>query len=90
VYAREVGNKKEKPDPEVYRFTLEALHSKPEETICIGDNPYTDFLGAKKLGIRTVRLLNGEFKDVRLSEDYEADLTVSSLEAFSDIIAQSN
>jgi putative hydrolase of the HAD superfamily len=90
VYARELGNGNEKPDPEVYRVTLETLHSKPEETLCIGDNPYTDFLGAKKLGIQTVRLLKGEFKDVKLSEEYEADSAVNSLEEFHKIITQNN
>lgn len=90
IYARELGKENEKPNPEVYRITLEASRSKPEETICVGDNPYTDFLGAKKLGIRTVRLLSGEFKSVRLSEEYEADLAVRNLEEFSTIIEQSN
>ena len=89
-YARKIGKENEKPNPEVYRITLEALRSKPEETICIGDNPYTDFWGAKKLGIRTVRLLSGEFRDIRLSEEYEADLAVRNLEEFSTIIEQSN
>ena len=88
VYARDLG--KEKPNPAVYRVTLETLRSKPEETICIGDNPYTDFLGAKKLGIRTVRYLNGEFKEVKLSREYEADLAVRNLEELAEIIAQSN
>jgi len=89
VYARELVKENEKPNSAVYRVTLEALRCKPEETICIGDNPHTDFWGAKKLGVRTVRLLSGEFKDVRLSEAYEADLTVRNLEEFSAVIAQS-
>jgi len=90
VYARELGKENEKPNPEVYRLIFQTLGSKPEEAISIGDNPYTDFLGAKKIGVRTVRLLSGEFKDVRLSEEYEADLSVGNLEEFSKIIAQSN
>jgi putative hydrolase of the HAD superfamily len=90
VYARELGRENEKPNPEAYRVTLEALRSKPEETVCIGDNPHTDFYGAKKLGLQTVRLLNGEFKDIRLSQEHEADLTVRSLEEFSKILAQSS
>jgi putative hydrolase of the HAD superfamily len=90
VYALELGKENEKPNPKAYRLTLQALRSKPEETICIGDNPYTDFYGAKKLGIRTVRLRNGEFRDVRLSEEYEADLMVRNLKEFSNIIAQNN
>ncbi len=79
IYAREMGIGKEKPDPEAYRRMLQALGVKAEETICIGDNPFTDFLGAKKLGIKTVRLQGGEFKNVNLSQEYEADMTVSSI-----------
>jgi len=89
VYAREVG-KADKPDPEAYRFALEALGVKPEETICVGDNPYTDFWGAKKLGIQTVRVCRGEFKDVRLSEEFEADITVRTLSEICSLINQTN
>lgn len=90
VYARELGKENEKPSPEAYRVILQALRCKPEEAICLGDNPYTDFYGAKKLGVRTVRLLCGEFKDVKLSTDYEADLAVRNLEELFKLIAQSN
>jgi len=90
MYARHLGKENEKPNPAVYRITLEALGCKPEETVCIGDNPYTDFLGAKKIGVRTVRLFSGEFKDVRLSEEYEADLETKNFGELSKIIAQSN
>jgi putative hydrolase of the HAD superfamily len=89
-YARELGKENEKPNPEVYRIILNALHSKPDAAICIGDNPYTDFYGAKKLGLRTVRLIAGEFKNVRLSKEYEADLEVRNLEEFYTTIEQSN
>lgn len=90
VYARELGNHNEKPNPEVYRVTIQALNCEPEETICVGDNPYTDFFGAKKLGVRTVRLLRGEFKDIRLSAEYEADLAVRNLEELSKVIERGN
>ena len=89
-YASKNGKEDEKPNPKVYSITLKTLGSKPEETICIGDNPYTDFWGAKKLGIRTVRLLSGEFRNIKLSEEYEADLTVRNLEEFFAIIERSN
>ena len=90
VYARELGKEHEKPNPEVYRVIIQTLHCTPEETICIGDNPYTDFSGAKKLGMRTVRLLSGEFRNIRLSEEYEAESTIRNLEEFFTIIEQSN
>jgi putative hydrolase of the HAD superfamily len=79
VYARDLGIDKDKPNPDPYKATLDMMGVKPEEAICIGDNPYTDFLGAKKLGIRTVRLQVGEFRYVRLNQEYEADLTLTSL-----------
>jgi putative hydrolase of the HAD superfamily len=79
IYAREVGAGKEKPDFEAYKLMLADLGVKPEEAICVGDNPFTDFLGAKKLGIKTVRLQSGEFKNVNLSQAYEADITVKTI-----------
>lgn len=82
VYARELGKENEKPNPEAYLTIIKKLGAKPEQTICIGDNPYTDFRGAKKLGIQTVRLVQGEFKNVKLSEEYEADKNVRSLKEF--------
>ncbi|MCW4048012.1 MAG: HAD-IA family hydrolase [Candidatus Bathyarchaeota archaeon] len=90
LYARELGRENEKPDPEVYRIALQALKANPEEAICVGDNPHTDFIGAKKIGIRTVRLLRGEFKNVRLSAEYEADLEVRNFGELSKIIAKNN
>lgn len=78
IYARDMGKENEKPNPIAYEKALEMLLVKSKETFCVGDNPYTDFLSAKKLGIRTIRLLKGEFKNVRLSPDYEADVTVEN------------
>lgn len=89
-YAREVAGSAEKPNPEVYRKVLERLGAKAEETLCIGDNPYTDFWGAKKLGMQTLRLLNGEFKGVRLSKEYEADKCVPSVNELISLLLISN
>ena len=88
VYAREKGKESEKPNPEAYRGVLDLLHVAPEETVCVGDNPHTDFWGAKKLGMRTVRVLSGEFKDVRLATEYESDVDVRTLDEFFKFIEQ--
>jgi putative hydrolase of the HAD superfamily len=57
------------------------LQISPEETIYIGDNPYKDFIGAKKVGISTVRVLfkGREYSKVRLDKEYEADYEVEKL-----------
>lgn len=84
--ARENKYGLEKPDKGVYLEVLEKLGSEAKSTLCIGDNPYVDFFGAKKLGMITVRVLRGEFKSIRLSSDYEADYEVDSLTEILELI----
>ena len=79
VFARETETGKEKPDPEGYRVALQKLGVGAGEAVCVGDNPHTDFWGAKQLGMRTVRVLLGEFKDAHLSEEYEAEIVLHNL-----------
>ncbi len=86
VYARELGADLEKSHPAAYRKSIQNLGVNPGETICIGDNPYTDFWGAKTLGIWVIRLRRGEFKDVNLNGEYEPDFTVTTLSKVPDIM----
>jgi putative hydrolase of the HAD superfamily len=90
VFARETPSSKEKPNPDAYIVALQKLGVRAEETVCIGDNPYTDFWGAKQIGIRTVRLLCGEFKDVHLNEAYEAEIVLDKLGEFPGVIERFN
>ena len=71
-----------KPNPVVYEACLEKLGVKPEEAVYIGDNPLKDFVGAGKIGMKTVQILrdNGMFTDVKApSKEYEADEIVKDL-----------
>jgi len=88
IYAREKGKEGDKPNPEAYLTVLQRLGVAPDETVCIGDNPHTDFLGAKKLGMRTMRVLVGEFKHVRLDAEHEADVYMQSLDEFLNLVEQ--
>ncbi|HEC21981.1 MAG TPA: HAD family hydrolase [Chloroflexi bacterium] len=46
-----------KPDPAIFRQALElAGHVLPEETIYVGDNYYTDVIGARRAGVHAVLL----------------------------------
>ena len=89
VYARECATP-EKPNPEVYRTVLKTLEVNAERALCVGDNPYTDFWGAKKLGMQTLRLLVGPFKLVRLADEYEAENRVDALEQVAGFVEQNN
>lgn len=59
IYAREFGKDCEKPNSISFLKVLEVLNLKANETIFIGDNPKTDIKGARNLGIKAYRLLNG-------------------------------
>lgn len=77
--SREIQAGLEKPHPAVYSRLLEKLDARANEILCVGDNPFTDFSGAKQLGMLTVRLLRGEFKNVKVNGGDEADFVVDVL-----------
>ena len=52
---------------------LGSLNVKGEEVVYVGDNPHVDFYGAKKAGMNTVRLQRGEFRNVTVDKEYEAE-----------------
>lgn len=70
-----------KPDRGVYVYCLEKLGCQPEEAVYIGDNPLKDFIGARKLGMKTVRIIRPEGLHMwrRAEEGYGADQTVHLL-----------
>ena len=88
-YARECVPK-EKPDPEVYRVALKKLEVYPERTLVVGDNPHTDFWGAKKLGMQTLRLLVGPFRFERLADEYEAENRIDTLDKVAEFVENNN
>lgn len=70
---------REKPDTFSYRKALEELEISAEQSIYVGDNPHKDFIGAKKIGMLTVRVMRGQYKTVKLQKEYEANFRVTTL-----------
>lgn len=58
-----------KPSMQCYKYALEMASVNPHESLYVGDNPYVDFTGAKQIGMRTIRLMRGEFMPIRLAGD---------------------
>lgn len=56
------------------------------EMLYIGDNPNKDFINIKKLGFRTIRILQGMFKDIQKTKEYEAEINISNLIELKNII----
>jgi putative hydrolase of the HAD superfamily len=62
VFTKELGHSKLTEVP--FRKALDELKVFPEDSIYVGDNPHLDFKGAKAMGVKTVRILQGEFRHV--------------------------
>ena len=56
VFSDELGRERWKPDPAPYWNALERLGVPPKQAVYVGDNPVKDFLGARRAGMRSVRL----------------------------------
>jgi len=73
VFTKELDHPKPSTIP--YQKALDELNATPHNSFYIGDNPILDFRGAKEVGMRTVRVLTGEFKNIPGDEyvDYEIE-----------------
>jgi len=87
IFSDEYGIEKQKPSFFPYQKAIEELKVSAKEEIYIGDNPYKDFITAKKMKIYTVRILRGQYSDVRLHEEYEAGYQIKDLKEIFDIIS---
>jgi len=75
------GRARGKPSPDVFRRIARRERALPAEVVYIGDDPNKDFVGIKPLGFRTIRVMRGRFRDLRLSPAHEADCRIDTLDA---------
>lgn len=65
-----------KPSPYCFMLISSLERVNPSEVVYIGDNPNKDFLGIKKLGFKTIRLLRGPYKDLIVSTSADAHVKI--------------
>jgi putative hydrolase of the HAD superfamily len=77
-----------KPNTFSYNMILSCFNTSPSQSIYVGDNPHKDFVGAKELGIHTVRIIRncGDHMKTFLDNNYEADYNIYSLAELGKII----
>lgn len=68
VKALEYGSQKEarvfgKPSPEIYGEAMRKFNLEAEQCFMISDDPLSDLAGAKRLGMKTVFVTSGKYKD---------------------------
>lgn len=86
IFSNEYGIEKQKPNPLPYQKAMEKLEASANETVYIGDNPYKDFITARKLGIFTIRIMRGQYKNTKLRKEYESDYRIQNLENIFNVI----
>jgi putative hydrolase of the HAD superfamily len=71
-----------KPSVVPFQKALELLEVRAGKAVYVGDNPAKDFIGARALGLGTVRVKRaiGDHSGIVLDAAYEADLTIASLD----------
>ena len=83
IITHNYGLKNSKPSTYCFHKILQWEEAKPKDLVYIGDNPKKDFLNIKKDGFRTVRVLTGEYKEVEVPLEYEADFRIKTLDELS-------
>ncbi|MBC8081143.1 MAG: HAD family hydrolase [Gorillibacterium sp.] len=75
------GREHWKPSPVPYEHVVRLLQVKHDECVYVGDNASKDFITAKALGWRTVRLKrpDGVYADTPVPEEFEAHYQIDSL-----------
>lgn len=87
IYACEQGGGGGKPDPAVFQAMCDRLRVHPAHAIFVGDDPWCDIAGAKRFGMRTIRIRRGIHARAAVAPDNEADAVVSGIAAVPGIIA---
>lgn len=79
VISRDLGIRK--PDPEIFKFTLENLGIESHETIHVGDSLEEDIEGAKNAGMKAMWLKRGN-NEINVLPDY----TISSIKDLTSLL----
>ena len=78
----EYSEEKPKPNPKSYINCLKKFNKNPENSIFVGNDPDIDFVGARKLGITTVRIIQGLKKNLVAKKEFDADFNYNNLNEF--------
>lgn len=82
IITDEKGLKYWKPSIQPYQDILKQLQVNPEDAVYIGDNPKKDFIGAKTIGMDTIRIIRavGDHILDKISKELEADQIIYTLD----------
>jgi putative hydrolase of the HAD superfamily len=73
------GLRHAKPSPYCFQRIAAWERVRPEQVVYVGDDPAKDFVGIRRLGFRTIRVLTGQHAGVKAKPGYDAERTIGSL-----------
>jgi len=85
TFSEEVG--KNKPALEIFQLALKKANCSPSEAMMVGDNVKTDIAGANKVGMTSVWIRRGIFKDLKPDNQFETpNYTIYTLDELDHIL----
>ena len=92
IVTNDYGEGFNKPHERSYKDMIEFFKVKPEECVYVGDNPKKDFIGARKLNMKTIRIkhTNGDHINDIAEGGYEADFLIKNLQEIKKIVKYGN
>ncbi|MEO2241373.1 MAG: TIGR02253 family HAD-type hydrolase [Euryarchaeota archaeon] len=85
IISEEIGV--EKPHPRIFLEAARRLRVKPEECVFVGDRPDRDIRGANRVGMVTVRIRKGRYRDREPKDEGEVpDFEISRLGELLDVV----
>lgn len=81
IFTDLLGREFWKPHPRPFELVLDKAGCPADQAVYVGDNPLKDFLGAKKVGMRTIQIKrnDGIYSREKAPPGSEADLVIPSL-----------
>jgi len=77
-----------KPNRFIFELTLDTMNLDNQEIIMVGDRINTDIKGANDIGIRSLLVKTGEFKDEDLDCDIKPDFKCETIQEITRILSQ--
>ncbi|MHA1833632.1 MAG: HAD family hydrolase, partial [Candidatus Baldrarchaeia archaeon] len=85
TFSEEVG--KNKPALEIFQLALRKANCSPSEAVMVGDNVKTDIVGANRIGMISIWIRRGIFKNVEPDNQFEVpNYTIYILNELIDIL----
>ena len=85
VYGLETGAGK--PELAAFSTSSSAWAFEPHKAVFVGDDPLCDIMGARRAGMKTIRIRRGVHGHALVAPDDEADVAVDSLKEVPMVVA---